>query len=76
MEIVEVNIPPGSPAIGKKVEDLPLSLRKSTLALVIRKGQSPLLPTSDTVLEAEDQVIAVTEPESEPAIRSFLAGGK
>jgi len=73
MEIVEVKIPPGSPVAGKQVQELPLA-GGSVLILVIRKGQRPLVPTSDTVLQAEDQVIAVTEPELEAAIRAYLTG--
>ncbi len=75
LEIVEVKIPPDSAAVGKPIKELPLS-PKDVLILILRKGQRPLVPTPDTVLEAGDQVITVTEPKQEGAIRSYLTGGK
>lgn len=75
LEIVEVRIPPHSSAAGRKVKDLSLP-PGAVLALVIRKEQRPLVPTLDTVLEVEDQVLAVTKPELEDALRLTLTGQK
>ncbi len=73
LEIVEVKIPPESPTVGKQVKELSLP-RGSTLSLLIRKQQKPRPPRADTVLRAEDQIIAVTPPESEDALRMALRG--
>jgi len=73
MEIVEIKIPPHSSTIGKKVKELKLP-GKSFLSLVIRNRQKPFAPNDDTVLEAEDQVVAVTAHEDEEALGNALRG--
>ena len=71
--IVEIKIPPDSATVGKQVKELSLPL-ESILSLIIRKERKPIVPTSNTVLQAKDQVIAVTRPESEDALRAALTG--
>ncbi len=73
LEVVEVRIPPDSKSVGKAVKDLPLP-SESILSLIIRKSSNLIVPAADTILQAEDQVIAVTPPESEAALRTALRG--
>jgi len=73
LEIVEVKIPPDSKMVGKAVKELSLP-PESRLFLIIGKQQKPHVPTANTVLQAEDQIIAVTTPESEEALRTALRG--
>ncbi len=73
LEIVEIKIAPDSTAVGKSVNELSLP-PGSTLSLIIRKKGSPIVPTSNTIIQAEDQIIAVTSPESEKALRATLRG--
>jgi len=73
LEIVEIKIPPESIMVGKTIKELSLP-PKSTLFLIIRKGQKPIIPKANTILEAEDQIIAVTTPESEEKLRTTLRG--
>jgi trk system potassium uptake protein TrkA len=73
LEVVEVKIPPNSPTIGKKVKELSLP-PGSVLSLVIRKQEKPQVPTAETILQAGDQIIAVTTPETEKALRTMLRG--
>jgi len=73
MEIVEVKIPPESTTVGKPVKELSLPA-ESKLSLIIRKHQKPLIPRATTILQAEDQIVAVTTPESEEALRAALRG--
>ena len=73
LEIVEVKIPPDSTTVGKPLKELSLP-RGSILSLIIRKARKPIVPVANTILEAEDQVIAVTPPESEEALRTALRG--
>jgi len=73
LEIVEVKIPPGSTTVGKPVKELSLP-PESILPLIIRKESKPIVPTANTILQAGDQVIAVTTPESEEALRTALRG--
>jgi len=72
-EIVEIKIPPDSPAVGKTVRQLALP-KESKLALVIRKGGKNRVPTLNTIIRADDRIIAITTPESEEALRTTLRG--
>lgn len=71
-EIVEVKIMPHSEVIGKQVKDVELP-SDSVLALLMRKGQRPQVPSGDTILQVDDQLIAVTTPEQEKVLREVLA---
>ncbi len=73
LEIVEIRIPPESTAIGKSVRQLSLP-QEIKLALVIRKKGKYRVPTLNTILHAEDRIIALTTPESEEALRNALRG--
>jgi len=73
LEIVEVKIPPDSTTVGKPVKELSLP-PGSVLSLIIRKARKPIVPAASTILQAEDQIIAVTTPESEEALRAALRG--
>ena len=73
LEIVEVKIPSDSITVGKTIRELPIP-EGSTLSLLLRKQQKPIIPKANTILQAEDQIIAVTTPESEDALRAALRG--
>ena len=73
LEIVEVKIPSDSTTVGKPVKELSLP-PGSVLSLIIRKARKPIVPAANTILQAEDQIIAVTTPESEEALRAALRG--
>ena len=73
LEIVEVKIPAGSASVGKTIKELSLP-PESILSLIIRKDQKPTIPATNTVLKAEDHIVAVTAPESEEALRTALIG--
>lgn len=71
LEVVEIKIPTGAAVVGTTVKDLQLP-PDSLLSLVIRKSRKPIVPSGSTILQAEDQVVAVTSFESEEALRSLL----
>ncbi len=71
--IVDIKIPPDSNTVGKQIKELTLP-SGSVLSLIIRKARKPIVPTANTVLQAEDQIIAVTSPELEEALRVVLRG--
>jgi len=73
LEIVEVKISPDSTTVGKAVQELSLP-PESVLSLIISKQRKPQVPTANTIIQAEDQIIAVTTPESEEALRAALRG--
>ena len=71
--IVDVKISPESSTVGKRVKELPLP-KESNLVLVIPQEGSAHVPSVNTVLQAGDQIIAVTTHESEEALRASLRG--
>jgi trk system potassium uptake protein TrkA len=71
--IVDVKISPESTTVGKAVRDLSLP-KESKLALVIPQEGSTHVPAANTVLQVGDQIIAVTSPGSEEALRAALRG--
>src|SRR4030066_1177319 len=66
IQIVEVKILEGAKSAGKSIKELSLP-SDSLLALLIRNGQKPQVPTVDTVLEVDDRIIALTTTDSEAA---------
>lgn len=72
-EVVEVKIPPDAPTIGKYIRELTLP-GNSKLVLVIRKETKHRVPTLNTIIKAEDRIIALTTSESEEALRNILRG--
>lgn len=73
LEIVEVKIPPESTTVGKPVKELSLP-KGSRLVLIISKVGRPRMPAANTILQAGDQIIALTTPETEEALRTALRG--
>jgi trk system potassium uptake protein TrkA len=73
MEIVEVKILDNSESVGKSIKELSLPV-DSILALLIRNGHKPLVPTAETVLEANDRIVALTTTDSEETLKRKLAG--
>jgi trk system potassium uptake protein TrkA len=71
--IVDVKIPLESSTVGKAVKDLNLP-KDSKLALIIPNEGSAHVPVAHTVLQAGDQIIAITPPESKEALRAALSG--
>jgi trk system potassium uptake protein TrkA len=74
LEIVEVKIPQGAATVGKAIKDINLPTG-TIIPLIIRKAQKPLVPTANTVLMADDQVVAVTDTKTEDVLRKVLRGG-
>ncbi len=73
LEMVEIKVPPHATTIGKTVKELRLPAG-NTLLLVIRGQQKPFAPDEDTVLEAEDEIVAITTLETEEALGTALRG--
>jgi trk system potassium uptake protein TrkA len=69
--IVEIKIEESSKAVGKTIKDLQLP-KDSILALLIRSGEKPRVPTPDTILQADDRFIALTSLENEDELHDAL----
>lgn len=73
LEIVLVSIPSDSTNVGKSVAELKLPTG-STLNLIIRKHEHPFAPRANTIIQGEDQVIAIIQPGSKLDIKAALRG--
>lgn len=72
VEIVEVVLSARSPAAGKSIGELTLP-PECNVSLVLRRG-SPIFPTGGTVLEPEDEIIALTHATHEDDLRRLFSG--
>ncbi|GAF70061.1 unnamed protein product [marine sediment metagenome] len=70
LEIVEVKIPPDSSVVGKRMREIVFPPDSVICLMIGRRGAQ--VPTGDTILEADAQVVAVTRPEVEGALRVAL----
>jgi trk system potassium uptake protein TrkA len=75
LEIVEVKVPADSLVVGKRIRDILLP-HQSLISLVIDSGGHPRPATSDTIIQAGDEVVAVTMKESEGVLRAALTGSR
>jgi trk system potassium uptake protein TrkA len=73
VSFIELELPDNSPAIGRPLRALGIP-DDSILPLVIRQGKKAVIPFGDTVLEAGDQVIAVTSEASQKTLMRILCG--
>ena len=73
LEVVEIKIPPDSAAVGKRLREIPIP-EGTRLALVIPQTQKPKAPTADTIIQAEDRIIAITSSALEDELRTSLRG--
>jgi trk system potassium uptake protein len=74
LEIVEVEIADGAPAVGKRVEQLQLP-PSTRLVSVMRQGRAEIA-VGATELRRGDQVLAILEPGAEDELRGVLLGAK
>ncbi len=65
--LVEVTIPPDSPAVGHDIKalDLPSSVN---IALIVR-GERNITPRGDTVVQSDDRIFALTTEDGERILR-------
>lgn len=72
VEFVELQVDEGTPALGRSAGELDLP-PDTALPLIIRDGK-PIVVQSDTLLQAGDQLIAVTTLEQAAALRERVVG--
>lgn len=73
LEIVEIKIPPEAQVVGRPIKGILLP-QQSLIALIVGPDGQPRLPTNDTIIQAGDEVVAVTALENEEGLRSALIG--
>jgi trk system potassium uptake protein TrkA len=70
LSLVELTVPPDSPAAGNSLQALSLP-PSVNIALVVR-GDQNITPTGDTVIEPEDRIFALVTQEGEAALREAI----
>jgi trk system potassium uptake protein TrkA len=71
--IVEATVEEGAPVAGRTLADLTFP-PNVVISAVMRDG-SLILPKGDTVLQPDDEVIALSNKESEEPLRQMMTGG-
>jgi trk system potassium uptake protein TrkA len=71
LEMVEVKVPSDADVVGKSIKEILLP-HQSLITLVVGADGNPRLPAGDTVIQAGDEVVAVTMMESEQVLRAAL----
>jgi len=69
--VVEIRIPPEAIVVGKALKDIPLPEMTIVTLVISRDGQS-VRPDDETVLRANDEVLALTTDEEETALWEVL----
>ncbi len=71
LEIVEVRVPEDAAIVGRQIRQMLLP-QGALISLVIDAEGTPRLPMPDTVIHADDIVVAVTDIETEETLRNAL----
>jgi len=72
LAIVRVDLPESSPVINKQLQEVVLP-ENSVVVSVIR-GEDVIVPKGDTMLKAQDDIIALTTIENEQQLLNLLLG--
>ncbi len=72
LEIVAVNVAEPSRSAGRRIKDLPIP-KGASILLLIRGEDKPIVPDGETVIQAGDQLVALTPADAEDALKTTLA---
>jgi trk system potassium uptake protein TrkA len=73
ISIVEMKLEADSPSAGRPIYELRLPAGAAIVAIV--RDQHVVVPQPETVLTEGDEVLALTEPDQERALRDAIVGG-
>lgn len=71
LELVGVKVPESAGIVGKRIKELLLP-HGSLISLVVGRDGAPRMPTPETAIQAEDEIVAITSTENEEALRTVL----
>jgi trk system potassium uptake protein len=74
LEIIEVEVPDGSPVIGQRISEIALP-EGSLIISILRQGKG-FVPKADTVIEDGDEVLLVLDPGLEDSITEQFASNR
>jgi len=72
ISIVELTIPQDSPAAGRPLYELRIP-PDSAIVAIIRQGHV-MIPQPETIISDDDEVLALSAPEAEDALRAAIMG--
>ncbi|GAA1790496.1 TrkA family potassium uptake protein [Nostocoides veronense] len=72
--MVEMTLPADSPYVGSRVGDV--EFPADTVLVGVIRDQIPIAPSSDDSLEAHDELLFLTTPDSEDDLESMLSPGQ
>lgn len=72
LSIVRIDLPGDSPVINKQVQDV--RLPADSVLVSILRGEEVIIPKGNTMLEAGDDIIAITLVGNEPQLLNLLIG--
>jgi len=70
--LIEVAVTAVAPAVGRRVREIEWPQR--TILTSVRRGGTLVMPTGDTIMEAGDEVVVLTDRTTVEAVRGLLAG--
>ena len=74
LEIIELEVAPGSPVAGRRVADV--NLPEGSLIISVLRGGAGFVPKADSVINAGDQVLLILDPGLEESITlQFASNG-
>ena len=71
LEIIELEVSPDAPTVGKKLSDI--ALPEGSLIISVLRGGTGVVPKQDTVIQEGDEVLLVLDPGLEDAITAYFA---
>ncbi len=71
LEIIELEVLDGSPAVGRQIQQIPLP--KGSLVISVLRSGSGFVPNAQEVIEAGDQVLLILDPGLEGQITPLFA---
>jgi trk system potassium uptake protein TrkA len=74
VSLVEITLDEASPAVGKAIKDI--ALPGDAVIVTVIRGTDVIMPRGATVLEAGDEILAVTAPAGEAALSKSLGSAK
>lgn len=72
LSLVELTIPPDSPAAGRQLRAM--SLPSSVNVALVVRGEENITPSGDTVVQPEDRIFALVTTDGEAALRRMILG--
>lgn len=68
--LVEITLPEDARALGKRLAEL--ELPPETLVVTVVRQEAMMIPKADTVLQANDRVLAITNVNNQDALKAIL----